>query len=68
MIVLGYESEAQLSRRFGWRRGTGPGQGDGYAPMRLGEKQIADLFRGRRYEDAPNIPPSDERPLPRRSW
>ncbi len=34
----------------------------------MSENQIAALFRGRRYEDARNIPTSDRRPLPRHFW
>ncbi len=49
-------------------RGMSSRRGEAYSPDCMAERQIAALFRGRRYEDAVNIPASDRRPLPRYFW
>ena len=68
VVVLEGERDSWRPGQYGWREGATGRGGESYAPMRMGENQIADLLKGRRYEDAMNIPPSDCRQLPRRFW
>ncbi len=66
--MLEVERERWCPTNYRWREGPSVGSSEGYAPMQMAERQIAELFKGRRYEDARNIPASDCLPLPRYFW